>query len=170
MVASRSWDVQVPIPPTRADLEKWRAGLRRASEANKQAELLREQIIDKHGRRYIGIARPKGFRRQGIEQACFYNAARLAIDDLRPCTYVEGFAQAASGLWVHHAWINQDGEHAIDTTWRDAERCRYLGIPFSKKVVSQVIYRRIKTGRRHSAYSGLLDPADFDLLGLVAHG
>jgi hypothetical protein len=83
-------------------------------------------------------------------------------DGIQGCgTYVEGFARSgSSGIVTDHAWITLDGEHAIDQTWPDADKCQYFGIPFSEKVLTKVM-------RRHGYY-GLLDPVDYDLLELRA--
>jgi hypothetical protein len=42
-----------------------------------------------HGRPYIGVDRPKGYRKRKPKQ-CFWNAAHLALTDRG--TYVEGYA------------------------------------------------------------------------------
>jgi hypothetical protein len=77
--------------------------------------------------------------RQRKKQACFGNAAILAMGDRG--TYVEGFA--LNGLYLaHHAWITLDGVHAIDPTWRAASTCCYFGIQFPTKVVGDWVERR----------------------------
>ena len=91
-----------------------------------------ERAVVKHGRPFIGIERPEGYR-QGKPRACFGNAATLALQDRG--TYVEGFA-LSQGHLVHHAWIALDDVHAIDTTWPNAPDCHYLGVPFSTRTVS----------------------------------
>jgi hypothetical protein len=117
------------------------------------------RAVLRFGRPFVGIARPKGFRRQRKLKACYMNAVTMAF---RGCgTYVEGFARSgSSGIVTDHAWITLDGEHAIDQTWPDADKCQYFGIPFSEKVLTKVM-------RRHGYY-GLLDPVDYDLLELRA--
>jgi hypothetical protein len=98
-----------------------------------QAEQMRAVI--EHGRPYVGISRPKGYRKRKA-RACFWNAADLALNERG--TYVEGYAQSpASGelLIIHHAWLTLDGVHAIDVTWDVPADCRYLGIPFPNEIV-----------------------------------
>ena len=70
-----------------------------------------------HGRPYVGISRPKGYRKLK-DKKCFYNAGKLALANRG--TYVEGFTGFGSALFpIHHAWLTLDGEHAIDVTWAD---------------------------------------------------
>ena len=86
-------------------------------------------VID-HGRPYLGIARPKGYRKRSYRK-CFYNAGRLALDNRG--TYVEGYAATIGppfGIFIHHAWVTLDSEHAIDVTWDNAAGCGYVGIAF----------------------------------------
>jgi hypothetical protein len=89
-------------------------------------------VVD-HGRPYIGINRPKGYRKRKDKQ-CFWNAADLALSDRG--TYVEGYASTPRGV-IHHAWVTLDGVHAIDPTWRDPAECYYVGIAFPKEIVAR---------------------------------
>jgi hypothetical protein len=95
---------------------------------------LMHAVVD-HGRQYVGISRPKGYRKRKDKQ-CFWNAADLALTDRG--TYVEGYANLpAGGGPMHHAWVTLDGVHAIDPTWRDPTNCHYVGIAFPKEIVAR---------------------------------
>jgi hypothetical protein len=112
------------------------------------------EAVLRHGRPYIGVPRPKGWRRHAQRQ-CFRNAAIVCFK--KQCTYVEGFAIGRiDGLLIHHAWVTNDGMHAIDPTWDDAPTSAYFGIAFSTKVVGQALTQRRTWG--------LLDPLDDKLL------
>jgi hypothetical protein len=64
---------------------------------------------------------------------CFTNAAKTVLGmtafDPEGCRYAEGFAVAASGLWVHHAWVLNAFGLVIERTWREAGS-RYVGVTF----------------------------------------
>jgi hypothetical protein len=124
------------------------------------------RAVLRFGRPYVGIARPKGFRRQRARKQCFMNAAELALSGRG--AYVEGFATPALSRSrpVPHAWITLDGEHAIDQTWPDADRCQYFGIPFSNEVLIKAMNRRGNYAVLHSV--DVLQPVDYDLLELRA--
>jgi hypothetical protein len=85
------------------------------------------QAVADHGRPYIGIDRPKGFRQRALKQ-CYANAGRLAMAGRG--IYVEGFATISQGDITPHAWITLDGLHAIDPTWSMAPSHFYYGIQF----------------------------------------
>jgi hypothetical protein len=89
----------------------------------------REKLVLEYGRPFVGIGRPKGYRRQWMVKQCFRNAGILA--DTGRGTYCEGFALIEHRFLVHHAWITLDGKTAIDVTLPDAPKYRYFGIPFS---------------------------------------
>jgi hypothetical protein len=89
-------------------------------------------VVD-HGRPYVGMSRPKGYRKQAAKR-CFWNAAKLALDNRG--TYVEGYA-SFHGTSIHHAWVTLDDEHAIDVTWDNPADCHYVGIAFPKEIVSR---------------------------------
>jgi hypothetical protein len=114
-----------------------------------------------HGRFYVGIIRPKDYRKRA-KKRCFYNAARLALDDRG--LYVEGYAIHRHGL-VHHAWVTLDGVHAIDVTWDDPPDCHYFGIAFPKEIVSRYGYSQgswvsmLSEDKPSAALRALLDPA-----------
>lgn len=87
--------------------------------------------LQERGKKFVGIERPKGFRRQWRERDCFRNSTSVAFKDKR-AIYVEGVAWDL-GCGFHHAWITLDGEHAIDPTW-PRPGTAYLGItvPFEE--------------------------------------
>ena len=95
-----------------------------------------ERAVVALGRPYIGLERPKGFRK-GRNKECFINADRLANEGKG--TYVEGFA--ISPDWdklIHHAWVTTDGSNAIEVTWKhQANACHYFGIPFPLPILAR---------------------------------
>jgi len=93
------------------------------------------QAVLDHGRPFVGVGRPKGFRKRADRQ-CFYNAWSSAIRG--GGEYVEGYALPNNdwGTPVHHAWITLDGVHAIDQTWRVPGQA-YIGIQFPRKIASR---------------------------------
>jgi hypothetical protein len=98
----------------------------------------------RHGREYIGIARPKGFHQQRARQTCFRNAADTALQGR--AQYVEGFVMSRRGALLHHAWLSVDGVHAINQTLPDAPELAYLGIPFSNAVLARGLLARRRWG------------------------
>jgi hypothetical protein len=91
-----------------------------------------QAVID-HGRPYVGIGRPKGYRKRKDKQ-CFFNAADLAMQGRG--TYVEGYASLGSGFTTYHAWITLDSVHAIDPTWKIPGK-HYVGIAFPVEIVAR---------------------------------
>jgi hypothetical protein len=92
------------------------------------------QHIVREGREFTPMRRPKDFCKMK-SGACFYNALvalqrRVIRDPECGLRYAEGFAQLtlSSGItwWVHHAWIVDLGDNAIDVTWQNAG-LRYIG-------------------------------------------
>jgi hypothetical protein len=110
-----------------------------------------------YGRAFVGIPRPKGFRRQRARKRCYMNATRISW--ATGATYVEGFAMRANMPLFHHAWVTMDGVHAIDQTLPDAEQYEYFGIPFPPHILAEAINAR--------GYFGVLDPIDPGLLRLA---
>jgi hypothetical protein len=107
-----------------------------------QGNVAVEEAVLAHGRPFIGVSRPKGYRQRGAKR-CFANAGDLALCERG--IYVEGFALGPDdrGIAIHHAWITLDGVHAIDVTWvRQASDCHYYGIPFSNDVLERLLLRR----------------------------
>lgn len=98
------------------------------------SDLRAMQAVVDYGRPYIGINRPKGYRKRRAKH-CFLNPALLALTDRG--TYVEGFASSPNVGIVHHAWISLDGAHAIDTTRDEPADCHYFGISFPNKIVAR---------------------------------
>jgi hypothetical protein len=111
---------------------------------------VRRAVVN-HGRPYVGIARPKGFRKRK-DKLCFANAGDLALDGRG--IYVEGFAGA---LPTHHAWLTIDGVHAIDPTWDNAPDVPYYGIPFPARLLSRTISRRGHWGMLDAGYADMAD-------------
>jgi hypothetical protein len=128
-----------------------------------------ERAVVDHGREYVGIERPKGYRRQWTRKECFRNAYGLAVVRNRG-TYVEGFVRGKVGadpLIIHHAWITIDGVHSIDPTLPDAPEYLYYGIPFSNEIAARAMLAR-------GYYYGVLDllvekPDQAALLKLGTH-
>jgi hypothetical protein len=101
-----------------------------------------ERYVIQHGRPFVGIERPKGFRRRAAKQ-CFHSATMLAIDGRG--TYVEGYAAPYHGkLLIEHAWIMVDAVHAIDVTWIDPERAAYFGVPIPSAVLAKLLLKGTK--------------------------
>jgi hypothetical protein len=97
-----------------------------------------QKVVLDHGREYVGIERPRGFRRQWARKQCFRNAAVVAMGG--QATYVEDYAMSGtSGLLFEHAWLTVDGVHAIDQTLPDALATEYLGIPFATAVLGRAL-------------------------------
>jgi hypothetical protein len=117
-----------------------------------------EEAVLEHGRPFIGIERPKGYRRRAAKQ-CFVNAGDLAYRGRG--VYVEGFAMLDNNFPFHHAWITRDGVQAIDVTLTDpGPGVSYLGIPFSLEVLERWIGKR--------GHWTLLDALDTDTEELLA--
>jgi hypothetical protein len=94
--------------------------------------------LEKSGKEFTPIERPKGYRRQRRPSDCFHNAADIALRD-HNATFVEGVAWNM-GCGFHHAWITLDGEHAIDQTW-PMPGAAYFGIAVPTKQLAHVIAR-----------------------------
>jgi hypothetical protein len=108
-------------------------------------------VLD-HGREFESQPRPKGFRRRGASQACFYNAYRLA--EKHGLAYVEGFGLGLSGVLIHHAWCLDEAAKVIDTTWDRPESCYYYGIPFRWEFAQRSPFK-------FNRYNGVLMPDGF---------
>jgi hypothetical protein len=112
-----------------------------------------EEAVLKHGRPFIAIGRPTGYRLGRVKQ-CYANAGKAACAEKG--IYVEGFAMDSKRFFPH-AWITLDGIHAIDLTLRDpVNNFFYFGIPFCVDVLEEWRARRGNRGR-------LLDAMDDDL-------
>lgn len=135
------------MPSPSADQHQIRQLLLRWANAGHASDV--DKAVLAHGRPFVGIARPKGFRLRA-KKHCYMNAAIVASDHGRG-TYVEGFAIGRCGL-VAHAWLTLDGINAVDITWREPTfECQYFGIPFSVEVLRKFIVRT-------RAYGPLLTP------------
>jgi len=136
----------VIVAALRADLDKLRP-------TNPLADVYR--FVLEHGRYYVAVERPKGFRRQLRPKQCFANATRTSQQKIE-ASYVEGFALKTGRSPFQHAWVTLDGLHAIDQTLQRPERFLYFGIPFTAEIVSKVTYTR--------GHFGLLDPFEPELV------
>jgi hypothetical protein len=113
-------------------------------------------LLRKHGRSYIGIERPKGYRRQSALKACYRNAALIAYRG--EATYVEGVCyNGRYGFHFHHAWVTLDRKNAIDPTLPNAPEYKYFGIEFPAELVAAKIISN------NNYFSPLLDNPDVDL-------
>jgi hypothetical protein len=125
--------------------------LRWFKDNNRQPMPYAVQAVIDHGRPYIGISRPKGYRHQRRVKECFWNAARLAIGERG--TYVEGFGTHDDDVRgpIHHAWITLDGVHAIDPTWNIPANkiagMSYVGIAFPTEIVARHMAHYIREER-----------------------
>jgi len=78
-----------------------------------------------------GIVRPRGVRK-GRPKECYRNATVLAMQ--QGYTYCEGLACSEKlGIPVDHAWVIDSAGNVIDATWKDTDKCWYLGVPFSRE-------------------------------------
>jgi hypothetical protein len=117
-----------------------------------------EEAVLEHGRPFIGIKRPKGYRLGPVRDCCV-NAGDLALRG--PGIYVEGFAMTKFNYLIQHAWITLDGVQAIDVTLREhPSDVLYFGIPFSLEVLLRWICKR--------GHWTLLDALDTDTEELLA--
>lgn len=88
-----------------------------------------------------GAARPADIR-EGEPRECFKNAGLLALESDGRYTYVEGWAIPPKGFPVDHAWCLDENGAIVDTTWPDAERSHYVGIPMSEEFLSTTVLKR----------------------------
>jgi len=97
-----------------------------------------ESIVLKYGRAFEAPAhpRPKGIRK-GSNKHCFMNSYRLTKQGYR---YVEGFAIANIGVQfpIQHAWVVDDKDNVIETTWAESG-LEYYGIIFDREFVNKVM-------------------------------
>jgi hypothetical protein len=113
-------------------------------------------VIDR-GQPFIGIPRPKGYRRQRAQKKCFWNAADVALRGSGQCQYVEGFALSSRDFHCfHHAWLTIDGRFAIDQTLVATEH-NYFGIVFPMSALT-VAWARC---RDRGWWTPLLEPDYF---------
>jgi len=110
-------------------------------------------ILRRIGKRYLWQPVPKGLPRYRTVGECHANCQKAVLQDKR-LTYVEGAAlRSLNGvsLWIGHAWVTLDGEHAIDLTWRGQR------VPYFRKGArdgEHIGERRYKPGDRIA-----MDPA-----------
>ena len=71
---------------------------------------------------------------------CFRNATLLAVR--AGYRYAEGYAiRPDLGIPMHHGWCVDDAGRVIDPTWRDPERCFYLGVEADAHKVAAIVTR-----------------------------
>lgn len=100
------------------------------------SSLIRKMVL-KHGVSGSGV---KHKHKRGKMGECFKNAAEAAI--FERFTYVEGFAARASlAIPIHHAWVLDAEGRVIDLTWKRAEECTYIGIPFTDTVLRRELMK-----------------------------
>ncbi len=99
-----------------------------------------EDFISQHGQTYDVRKKPKHIP-YDTKQECYRNALRFVWNN-PSYTYVEGFATTGI-LPVQHAWVVNENNEIIDTTWRwqpDAlQTWRYFGVPFSIDVINAAV-------------------------------
>ena len=95
-----------------------------------------EAIVFDNGREFAPpvTARPKGIKK-GRDKQCFRNAYRLM--DRCGYRYVEGFVMAC-GIPIHHAWVIDEKDNVIETTWAEVGQA-YYGIEFDEKFINTVV-------------------------------
>ncbi len=91
--------------------------------------------VIKRGEEFELVRRPPGLRKRA-HKACFANAMNvvMARDGLR---YAEGFA-LMSVAWLHHAWVVDGDNHAIEVTW-EPPGLRYFGVTLTPTEAAQRI-------------------------------
>jgi len=98
-----------------------------------------ESIFLKYGRAFEAPAcpRPKGIRK-GRDKVCFMNSYHLTDFGYR---YVEGFAVPDIGIQfpIQHAWVIDDNDNVIETTWAKSG-LEYYGIIFEREFVDKVMF------------------------------
>jgi hypothetical protein len=110
------------------------------------APALTERFVLKHGCSMVAhsaaeldLEWPRWQDWIGEPKQCFRNATLAAHE--RIGNYVEGFGlRSGIDFPFHHAWIEIDGK-VFDPTWRDAELCSYVGVPFDVDVVTKEVLR-----------------------------
>lgn len=100
---------------------------------------LLERFVLRNGKVFDKVLSEAEYKKLGIKRRkskeCFKNSTDLALynDSL---TYVEGYAiREDLGLLIQHAWVIDDKENVIDTTWNDPEDCIYMGVPFDREIL-----------------------------------
>lgn len=103
--------------------------------------------------------------KKGVQKECFRNAALLAMEN-RELRYVEGYATAvirSKGevltLPLPHAWVIDENNHVIDTTWKDG--IDYFGVPIETQLLMRVLVETemygIFEGRSMQVYLNLIN-------------
>ena len=118
-----TWNAPIRIlnnPTLDRKLQKAISGLKDPVEIRLTADVVLEnrgtegeRLVLEYGRPFVGIARPKGYRRRWMVKQCFRNAGILA--DTGRGTYCEGFVDSASLFHVHSSRM----DHA---RWKDRYR------------------------------------------------
>lgn len=108
--------------------------------------------------------RGRGYRR-GREKQCYKNAADLALRHDAELTYCEGLAVRMGAFTVEHAWCVTEDGRVVDPTWREKDappvsQWEYLGIPFTKSGVLEVILDKMTYGLLEGeiVHDGRFDP------------
>jgi hypothetical protein len=97
-------------------------------------EVTISRYVLEHGKLFVPTNRPKGLRKRA-DKKCFYNAQDTVLRD-RAKFYCEGYATSSSGFGIiHHGWVSNDGEHAIEMTWRTPGEA-YFGIEYTAQQVA----------------------------------
>jgi hypothetical protein len=98
-----------------------------------------ERLVLAHGREFVGVRRPKGFRLMRAK-ACHSNAWRLALEGRGDL--VEGFSMCRSGGLAypfHHSWVCLDDGSLVEPTLKDPEGHLYLGIRFRPELFQELM-------------------------------
>ena len=127
--------------------------------------------IRKFGRRFDASPLPTSFAIGRPEKsfdnalAAFLVARKAGIRDVR---YVEGLAASPTAHFVplHHAWVVDGSNRAIDTTWSDCEGSAYFGIAFAADFVMEryrLLKRRWGPVLENPSRAGRLGPDNWHL-------
>lgn len=90
-----------------------------------------EGLVLSEGTIYKGQPLPEGFTPME-KKMCFANAFELVLGE-HDLTYVEGYAlRPQLGLPMMHGWCIDGDDRVIDPTWDEPDTCVYIGIPFTR--------------------------------------
>ena len=108
--------------------------------------------LEKSGRNFTPIERPKGYRRQWRRGDCFRNAALIALHD-HDATFVEGIAYSGMGCGFHECSVTLDGARRRSNVASHGEVLRHRGAsePTRSGVVALGVFRLDSHGVRRAA-------------------
>lgn len=122
---------------------------------------LLSRFVLRNGTVRAGRPRPDGIRKEK-DKECFANATRLSLYGLSSkYRYVEGLAACSLGFPILHAWCEDAAGNVIDPTWREPEKCSYMGVVIT---ASELQYSMLK----HEVYGVLETGVGFNMDFMLA--